>query len=238
MAKRKRNTNDDDERPAPRKSALARLAANTVSAKGPSKTMPSFDDDDSHGRSDSGGNGSSGEKSLSVVELVQKVLRMAENKDRAELMVLELMREYSFSFSRLKELLRGKVIQLHLFDLHPLIVAIANSLDISFSKVKYVDVAPMVGLDPNVKGDDIPSFNMFRARLPNTIFHKIVDDLQVFSAQYGPMDKHENEEARACYLSAVCSPAPLKSPLLYRKFTANIYVVFQPNCGPIFWSFV
>ena len=205
MAKRKRNTNDDpnNEQSAPRKSArLASLAANTVSAESSPKTM----------QSDSGGNDSSGEKSLSVVELVQKVLRMAENKDRAELMVLELMREYSFDFSRLKELLRGKVIQPHLFDLHPLIVAIANNLNISFSKVQYVDIAPMIGLDPNVKGDDIPSFDMFRARLPNTIFHKIVDDLQVFSAQYGPMDKHENEEARARYLSAVCSPSSFKSP--------------------------
>ena len=80
MAKRKRNTNDDldDERSAPRKSTrLARLAATTVLIEGLSKTMPSFDDDDSHGRSDSGGNGSSSEKSLSVVALVQKGLRMA-----------------------------------------------------------------------------------------------------------------------------------------------------------------
>ena len=75
-----------------------------------------------------------------------------------------------------------------------------------------MDIAPIVGLDPNVKGDDIPSFDMFRARLPNAIFHKIVEDLQVFSAQYGPMDRHENEEARARYLSAVCSPSSFKSP--------------------------
>jgi len=90
----------------------------------------------------------------------------------------------------------------------------------------------MVGLNPAVKGDDIPVFNMFRARLPNAIFRKIVEDLQAFSAQYGPMDKHENEEARARYLSGVCSPSSFKSP------TANIYVVFQQNCGSVFWSFV
>ena len=109
MAKRKRNTNDDpdDERSPPRRSA--RLAANTVSAEISSKTMPSFDDDDSHGRLDSGGNGSSGEKSLSNEALVQEVLKMTKNKDKAELMILELMREYSFSFPRLKELLRRKV---------------------------------------------------------------------------------------------------------------------------------
>ena len=90
----------------------------------------------------------------------------------------------------------------------------------------------MVGLDPTVKGNDIPFFDMFRARLPNAIFHKIVEDLQAFSAQYGPMNRHENEEARARYLSGVYSPSSFKIP------TANIYIVFQQNCGPIFWSFV
>ena len=71
--------------------------------------MPRFDDDDSHGRLNSGSNGSSGEKSLSSAALVQKVLEMAENKNQAELMILKLMREYSFSFPLLKELLRRKV---------------------------------------------------------------------------------------------------------------------------------
>jgi len=90
----------------------------------------------------------------------------------------------------------------------------------------------MVGLNPAVKGDDIPLFSMSRARLPNAVFHKIVEDLQAFSAQYGPIKKHENEEARAHYLSGVCSPSSFKSP------TANVHIVFQQNCGPIFWSFV
>jgi hypothetical protein len=53
------NDDPDDERSAPRKSTG--LAANTVSTEGSSKTMPSCD---SHGRSDSGSDGSSGEKSL------------------------------------------------------------------------------------------------------------------------------------------------------------------------------
>jgi len=121
MPKRKRNTNDDpdDERSVPRKSTrLALLAANTVSAESSSKTMPRFDDDDSHGRLDPGSR-SSGEKSLSSAALVKKVSKMAENENQAELMILELMREYSFSFPRLKELLRCKVIQPHLFDLYP-----------------------------------------------------------------------------------------------------------------------
>jgi len=56
---------------------------------------------------DSSGSGSS-EKSLSGAELIQKVLKIVKNRDKAELMILELMEEYSFSFPHLKELLRGK----------------------------------------------------------------------------------------------------------------------------------
>jgi hypothetical protein len=74
-----------------------------------------------------------------------------------------------------------------------------------------VDIAPMVGLDPILKGDDIKPFEMFRARFPNNIFHKIVEDLRTFTAQYGSMGKHENEEARARYLSGVGSSGSFKS---------------------------
>ena len=106
MTKRKRLQNTDgdpdDERPRLRKSS--RLAEKPVSTEGSSKTMPRFNDDNSRGRS-----GSSGKKSLGSGALVQKVLKMMENKDQAELMLLELMREYSFSFPRLKELLRRKI---------------------------------------------------------------------------------------------------------------------------------
>jgi hypothetical protein len=48
------------------------------------------------------------EKSLSVENLVE-VAKMAKNQDRAELMILWLMKEYSFDFPRLKELLSGKL---------------------------------------------------------------------------------------------------------------------------------
>jgi hypothetical protein len=47
------------------------------------------------------------QKSLSSGELVQQVLEMIKNRDRAELIILELMGEYSFSYRYLKDLLRG-----------------------------------------------------------------------------------------------------------------------------------
>jgi hypothetical protein len=42
---------------------------------------------------------------------------------------------------------------------------------------------------------------MFGARLPNSVFSKILVDLQDFEWQYGPLSKHDNEEARARFLS-------------------------------------
>jgi hypothetical protein len=73
-----------------------------------------------------------------------------------------------------------------------------------------VDIAPIVGLDPSLEGSDIPSFDMFRARLPNAIFHQIVGDLQTFSAQYGPMSQRKNEP-RARFLSAVSTLSSFES---------------------------
>jgi hypothetical protein len=47
------------------------------------------------------------QRSLSSGELVQQVLEMVKNQDRAELIILGLMKEYSFSYHHLKDLLRG-----------------------------------------------------------------------------------------------------------------------------------
>jgi len=48
------------------------------------------------------------EKILSDAALIQEVSNMAENKGKAELMILELMRKYTFNLSRLRELLGRK----------------------------------------------------------------------------------------------------------------------------------
>ena len=52
-----------------------------------------------------------------------------------------------------------------------------------------------------MEGDDIPEFEMFCARLPDSIFSQILVDLQAFSWQYGPLSKHKLEEGRARFLS-------------------------------------
>lgn len=82
-----------------------------------------------------------------------------------------------------------------------------NRLDVSFSKVTYIDIAPLVGLKPIREGDDIDTFSMSRARLPDTVFQKILLDLHDLSLQYGSIIQHRNEEARSRFLSAVRWPA-------------------------------
>ena len=136
MVNRKRLPSDDAAGPLPPRKST-RLATNAVASltttprsggddsSGPSKTAtPRPDGDDSSGPSETattrpGGDDSSGPskrgqkdssqgKSLSGPALVQEVAKMVENKDNAELMVLEMMRKYSFDLSHLQMLLRRK----------------------------------------------------------------------------------------------------------------------------------
>ena len=70
----------------------------------------------------------------------------------------------------------------------------------------------MVGLDPLLKGTDIPDFDMFGARLTKATFSKILEDLDAFQVQYGTLSMQVNEQARSRYLSGVSrSLAPLKA---------------------------
>jgi hypothetical protein len=69
-----------------------------------------------------------------------------------------------------------------------------------------------------VEGDDIPEFEMFCARLPDSVFSQILVDLQVLSWQYGPLNKHINEKARARFLSGYFNKiVALFSGLLFNK---------------------
>jgi hypothetical protein len=97
------------------------------------------------------------------------------------------------------------------FDCIQLTLAIEHNLGVSFSKVQYDDIAPLVGLDPYAGGRDIPTFEMFYARLPNEIFLLIVNDIRMFGAQYGRMIDHKNEEARSRYLSSVGSSSNFRN---------------------------
>jgi hypothetical protein len=65
--------------------------------------------DSSQGASDAASSHGSS-STLKGKELAQVALKIVNNADTAELMILELMDKYSFSFPRLKELLRGKLV--------------------------------------------------------------------------------------------------------------------------------
>jgi hypothetical protein len=91
----------------------------------------------------------------------------------------------------------------------------------------------MVGLEPSMMGIDIPYFPMSRARLTDGLFRKIIEDIDVFTSQYGILRKHVTEEARSRFLSAVkCSMS------FVWRLTANSHIclVLQQNRRSIFWS--
>jgi len=73
-------------------------------ATGPSSPMSILSLD-----SDNIRDSSSSKKTLPLKALPEEVSKMGKNPDKAEVMILELMSKYSFSLSRLKELLRGKL---------------------------------------------------------------------------------------------------------------------------------
>ena len=70
----------------------------------------------------------------------------------------------------------------------------------SFSNVKYLDIAPFVGLDPVRNLGDAPSFDLRRCRIPTALFRDIVTDMDVLLIQYGTLQNHTTEEARSRFL--------------------------------------
>ena len=78
-----------------------------------------------------------------------------------------------------------------------------KGLDVSFSKITYRAIAPRVGLDPLLTGNDMQTFDVHRARIPTALFKAIVEDLGIVMNQYGEPRDHQNEEARSRFLAPV-----------------------------------
>jgi len=72
-----------------------------------------------------------------------------------------------------------------------------KGLNVSFSKVKYRDIASKVGLKFELGGRDMQTFDIHRARIPSPLFKDIIGDLQVIMKQYGEPARHKNVEARS-----------------------------------------
>src|SRR5438876_858157 len=75
----------------------------------------------------------------------------------------------------------------------------------SFSNVKYDEIAAYVWLDPNAEGSDIRPLETFRSRIPKNIFRNICIDVDKAMVQYGRMESHETEEARSRFIASVSS---------------------------------
>jgi hypothetical protein len=82
-------------------------------------------------------------------------------------------------------------------------ISAAKGLNVSFSKVKYREIAPIVGLHPFGMGNDMQTFDIHRARIPTSLFKEIVQDLEVSMKQYGEPNEQVNVEARSRYLAPV-----------------------------------
>jgi hypothetical protein len=91
----------------PTRSTSARGKSSIIPTPTETPPITTSDGDGSQDASEAG-NSHSGSNTLRGRELVREALKIVHNADTAELMILELMDKYSFSFPRLKELLRGK----------------------------------------------------------------------------------------------------------------------------------
>lgn len=90
----------------------------------------------------------------------------------------------------------------------------------SFSRVKYADIAQYVGLNPFARLRDAPTFDVDRARIPTPLFKLIIGDMHLALNQYGPPDEHHSEEARSRFIAPV---HPIHPCPVYRTF-ANLLV--------------
>ena len=83
------------------------------------------------------------------------------------------------------------------------IYSLEDRLDVSFSNVQYQDMAPFVGLEPHRQMNDIATFDLYRSRIPTSLFRSIVQDMDVLLSQYGPPVEHETEEATSRFFAPV-----------------------------------
>ncbi|KAM6493333.1 hypothetical protein JOM56_011467 [Amanita muscaria] len=99
--------------------------------------------------------------------------------------VLHLMDEFNFDLEEVKA------------------SSMEKGLNIGFSNIKYLDIAPFVGLDPLWNLSDAPLFHLRRSRIPTALFRDIVMDMDVLLTQYGNFENHTTEEARSRFLAPI-----------------------------------
>ncbi|KAF8493301.1 hypothetical protein F5888DRAFT_1618085 [Russula emetica] len=96
----------------------------------------------------------------------------------------------------------AEIALLHIMKTHNFTLP-AYHIDASLSSVHYEDIAPFVGLQPDLNMTDIKTFALHRSRIPTALFKSIVQDIDVMLVQYGPPIEHETEEATSQFLSPI-----------------------------------
>lgn len=108
-----------------------------------------------------------------------------------------------------------------------------KSLDASFSKVRFDDIAPLVGLDPGASLRDTPLFPVCRARVTNSLFARVVEDIHIATNNFGFHQEHDNGEARSRAVAPVrCPPLSTRSSWRRRVCDGNSSsIVLLPDSG-------
>jgi len=74
----------------------------------------------------------------------------------------------------------------------------------SFSKVKWVTIAPLVGIEEPWDGlSGVPYFDLQRAHVPEHIFNGIRKDIDARMHAYGYIFEHENEDVSSRVMALV-----------------------------------
>ena len=101
-----------------------------------------------------------------------------------ELTLINLINCYDFNLGELKA--RLTAMQYKTVSLYTISRKRFSGLDISFSRVKYNQIAPFVGLGPSLLLQGAPTFVMHCAHIPNALFRAIIEDIKIIMKQYGP----------------------------------------------------
>ncbi|KIL55077.1 hypothetical protein M378DRAFT_18264 [Amanita muscaria Koide BX008] len=123
-----------------------------------------------------------------------------------ELAILRLFDHYDVDLDDLRRLLMGLYPFINMnyrMTQMTLNLGVEKGLDVSFSNVKYRDIAPRVGLQFELAGRDMPTIDIRRARIPTSLFKDIIGDVQIIMNLYGEPACYRNEEARSWFLGAL-----------------------------------
>ena len=82
-------------------------------------------------------------------------------------------------------------------------MCIEKGLDVSYSNVKFSDIAHFVGLEHHAALRDIHTFELHRSRIPTALFKEMVKDMDLMLMQYGPPMEHQTEEASSRFIAPV-----------------------------------